>query len=420
MTQIQKLYQHGSHNLAIIPARGGSKGIPGKNVKCLAGKPLIAHTIESAQKATHVHRIIVSTDSPQIAEIAKEYGAEIIYRPAEISDDNSSSESALLHVLEHLRQTEEYQPDLVIFLQCTSPLTAPEDIDGVVDALTISSADTALSVAPFHYFLWEIDQSGDVIGINHDKKVRLLRQARNNQYIETGAVYALKADLFREYKHRFFGKTAIYVMPNERCCEIDDPVDFSVAEVLIRDQQMNKRLIECLPNPISALVMDFDGVFTNNSVIVNQDGSEAVVCDRADGLGISRLKQTGIPILVLSTEENPVVTARCKKLGLNCLQGIQNKKEALKQWTELNNMALTNTIFIGNDINDLECLKMVGCSVAVADAQPEVKRASKLILTRLGGKGAIRELTDLILKKIGDNTRPNTMTNNLKKGPIHG
>jgi N-acylneuraminate cytidylyltransferase len=403
MMQIQTLSQHKSHNLAIIPARGGSKGIPGKNVKQLAGKSLIAHTIESAHRATHVHRIIVSTDSPQIAEIAKEYDAEIVYRPVEISTDNSSSESALLHVLEHLHQTEAYNPDLVIFLQCTSPLTAPEDIDGVVDALTDSSADTALSVAPFHYFLWEIDESGDASGINHDKKVRLLRQARNPQYIETGAVYVLKADLFREHKHRFFGKTAIYVMPNERCCEIDDPVDFSVAEVLIRDRQIKRRRIESLPDPISALVMDFDGVFTNNSVIVNQDGSEAVVCDRADGLGISRLKKTGIPILVLSAEENPVVTARCKKLGLNSLQGIQNKKDALKQWAESNNTKLANTIFLGNDINDLDCLQMVGCSVAVADAHPEVKRSSRMILTRLGGKGAIRELTDLILEKLHDN-----------------
>ncbi len=401
MTKNQKTSSMG-RNLVIIPARGGSRGIPGKNIKTLAGKPLIAHTIEAARNARQVDRVVVSTDSPEIGELSKQYGAEVVWRPAEISGDRASSESALLHVMDHLHRTERYSADLIIFLQCTSPLTASEDIDGTVEALISAQADTALAVAPFHYFLWEVDGAGSATGINHDKNVRLMRQERTPQYIETGAIYVMKADLFRRHKHRFFGKTAVYIMPPERRWEIYEPVDFRVAEVLLREQPHQKQ-IGVLPPSIAALVMDFDGVFTDNTVSVNQDGTEAVVCSRADGLGLSRLAKIGIPMLVLSTEENPVVAARCKKMDLGCLQGIQNKKLALWQWAEENAINLANTLYVGNDINDLECLRAVGCGVAVADAHPEVKNASRLILQNFGGRGAIRELCDLIVANMEKN-----------------
>lgn len=222
--------------LAVIPARAGSKGIPNKNIHELAGKPLIAHTIEAALKSSAVNRLVVSTDGEEIASVSKKFGAEVIPRPSEISGDMASSESALLHVLEHLDRSEGYHPDLLVFLQCTSPLTLSGDIDGTVNALIQEGADTALSVTPFHYFLWKEDKNGDAVGINHSKTIRPLRQEREPQYLETGAVYVMKASRFREVKHRFFGKTAMYVMPNARRWEIDEPSDFEVAETLMRWQ----------------------------------------------------------------------------------------------------------------------------------------------------------------------------------------
>ena len=143
--------------LAIIPARGGSEGIPRKNVRLLAGKPLISHTIGAATQASSVNRVVVSTDDDEIATISRQWGAEVILRPAEISTDNSSSELALLHTLEYLHENEGYNPDLVVFLQCTSPLTLAEDIDGTVQALFDQEADSSLAVTPFHYFLWRWD-----------------------------------------------------------------------------------------------------------------------------------------------------------------------------------------------------------------------------------------------------------------------
>ncbi len=128
--------------VAIIPARGGSKGIPRKNIVPVAGKPLVAWSIEAARRASTVQRVFVSTDNGEIAEIAKQWGAEIIGRPVELSGDTASSESALIHALDVLKNEQDYMPDILAFLQCTSPLTLPEDIDGTIETLIAEQADS--------------------------------------------------------------------------------------------------------------------------------------------------------------------------------------------------------------------------------------------------------------------------------------
>lgn len=227
--------------VALIPARGGSKSIPRKNIRPVAGKPLIAHIIESARQADSVNRLIVSTDDAEIAAVAQQYGAEVVCRPTDLSGDTASSETALLHALEHLRQTEGVLPDLLVFLQCTSPLTLPEDIDGTVQALLDENADSALATTPFHYFLWQRSAAGDAVGINHDKRRRLLRQQRDAQFLETGAVYVMRTLGFLQAKHRFFGKTAMYVMPRERCLEIDEPADLRMAAILLQQRARQQK-----------------------------------------------------------------------------------------------------------------------------------------------------------------------------------
>lgn len=392
-----KSSQNKNKVLSIIPARGGSKGIPYKNIRPLAGKPLLAYMVEAALNTPAIDRVVVSTDDPHIATVAEEYGAEVVWRPPEISGDTATSESALLHTLEHLQQSEGYEADLLVFLQCTSPLTLAEDIQGTIDALLTEDADSALAVTPFHYFLWQ-QQGGEAVGVNHDKAVRLRRQDQEPQHLETGAVYVMRNDGFRNARHRFFGKTAMYVMPPERCLEIDEPVDLLLAEVLMRERQRVEGL-RVLPDNLGALILDFDGVFTNNKVLVLQDGTEAVQCDRSDGWGLARLRELGLPILVLSGETNPVVLQRCRKLGLECLHGQSDKVSVLKEWLMARGIDLADVVYVGNDHNDLGCMKMVGCPIAVADAYPEVKAVARIILNKAGGQGAIRELSELILRK---------------------
>jgi len=385
--------------LAIIPARGGSKGIPRKNVLPLAGKPLIAYTIENALNATIVSRVVVSTDDTEIGAVSQHFGAEVVWRPDEISGDLASSELALLYTLDYLKKTEGYEPELVVFLQCTSPLTLPEDIDGAVQVLLDKNADCTLAVTPFFHFLWQKDEKGSVVGINHNMLERPMRQERQSQFLETGAIYVMRTPGFKKAKHRFFGKCAMYVMPSERCLEIDEPKDFLIAESLLREKlQRHKSFL--LPPNIVALVLDFDGVFTDNRVLVHQGGGESVICHRGDGLGFELLRRLNIPHLVLSTENNPVVQARCEKLQVPCIHGIKDKIKVLFDWLEEKQLDPSQVVYVGNDINDLNCLRAVGCAVVVNDAHPRAKAAAQIILEAPGGSGAIREIIDLITEKL--------------------
>ena len=143
--------------------------------------------------------------------------------------------------------------------------------------------------------------------------------------------------------------------------------------------------------------MDFDGVFTDNRALVFEDGSEAVFVSRADGMGISHLREANFPMVVISSERNPVVSARCKKLQVECLQGVDHKLPALKQWAAKNGLYLDEIAYVGNDINDVECMEAAGVGIAPSDAHPAATAVANLVLSAAGGHGAIREISDAIL-----------------------
>ncbi len=145
---------------------------------------------------------------------------------------------------------------------------------------------------------------------------------------------------------------------------------------------------------ISAIFYDFDGVMTDNRIIQFQDGTEAVIVNRADGLGIQLIKKQGIPQLILSTETNPVVTARARKLRIEIIQGCENKRRAIKDYCRSNKISLTAVLFVGNDVNDLSALRAVGYPVCPADANSAIMAVCRYRLRTNGGYGAIRELAD--------------------------
>ncbi|ARU17041.1 acylneuraminate cytidylyltransferase [Croceicoccus marinus] len=389
--------------LAIIPARGGSKGIPRKNVLPLAGKPLIAHNIAAALASRRVTRVVVSTDDEEIAATARAHGAEVVMRPDALAGDVARSEDALLHVLDTLEDAEGYRPDAIAFLQCTSPLTAPDDIDGTLAALDEQNADSALAVVPFHYFLWSRGDDGSAEGINHDKSFRLMRQQRTPEFVETGAVYAMRTDGFRQAKFRFFGKTAMHEIPVEHWQEIDEPADFRIAEERMARLARARPVVDgrpeadALPARIAALVMDFDGVLTDDRVFVSSAGEESVACSRSDGMGIELLRKAGLAMTVISKEQNAVVAARCRKLKLECSHGIDTKLPLFLHWLEERGIAPADAVYIGNDVNDLPCMEAAGCAVAPADAHPKARAAARIVLNANGGRGAIRELADMLI-----------------------
>ena len=388
-----------NQTLAIIPARGGSKGIPGKNLKLIAGISLIERAIEQAQIAQKVDKVAVSTDDPQIASVTRMRGVTVIERPEHISGDQASSESAILHALQSLKESENFEPTAIAFIQCTAPLLTAADIDGTLALVLSGGYDSGLAVTPFHHFLWKEGTDGAAEGINHNTLERLRRQDLTDQkpqFLEAGSVYVMKTQGFVKCKHRFFGRVGMHSISACRNIEIDEPADLVIAEALARVEESHRRR-KLLPQKIGALVFDFDGVFTDNRVYVSQDGSEMVACSRSDGWGLGKIKQSGFPTIVLSTEKNPVVKARCHKLEIECVQEVDGKLDYLRDWALRRKISLSDIVYVGNDLNDLDCLKAVGCSVCVNDASPQVKRASKVILSQKGGFGAVRELIDLIL-----------------------
>ncbi len=385
--------------LAIVPARGGSKGIPGKNLAIVGGRPLLCHILDAAQNTTKITRLIVSTDDLDIMAVAQQMGVETITRPAAISNDTASSEAAMLHVLRKLSEKERYHPDLTVLLQCTSPLTTSADIDGAICNLAQKQADSCLTASVFHHFLWQCDLQGTASGLGHDDTKRQRRQEMAPLFLENGAVYVMRTDGFLKHQFRFFGKTVIFQTPQENHLEIDNPRDLDIAEILF-DRRKHSNSVQALPVMLAALILDFDGVMTDNRCITDQNGIEAITCDRSDGLGIELLQDAGIRIVTISKERNPVVTARSKKLGIEVFQGIDNKLPLMQQWLEENNINVQQTIYVGNDINDIDCLLASGCGVVPSDAHWQAKQSSNIILSKSGGKGAIRELSDLMFAAV--------------------
>jgi N-acylneuraminate cytidylyltransferase len=287
-------------------------------------------------------------------------------------------------------------------MQCTSPFTLPEDIDGTAALVLDGGADCAFTAARTHAFLWRTGTDG-ATAVNHDDAHRPRRQDRVPEYVETGAVYAMRTVGFRAARHRFFGRIELFEVPSERALEIDEPADLVRAEMYggwtIGGVDPSR-----LPTRISAIALDFDGVLTDNRVMTFQDGTEAVLADRSDGLGIEMLRAAGTPMIVLSKERNPVVAARCAKLGLDCVQGIDDKASAFRSWIAELALDPAGVVFVGNDVNDIECLHAAGLGVAPADAHPAAAAAADLVLTRPGGRGAIRELADLIIARSNGGT----------------
>ncbi|MFD0335426.1 cytidylyltransferase domain-containing protein [Streptomyces erythrogriseus] len=417
--------------LAVIPARGGSKGVPAKNLAPVGGVPLVARAVRECRAARHVTDVVVSTDDAAIAETARQAGAEVVLRPADLAGDTATSEAAVLHALDAHEALHGARVDVVLLVQCTSPFLTREDVDGVAAAVADGGADTAVTVAPFHGFLWREAGAGapgaDVPaghgpvpgagvpsgpgddpaaaraepaagghGVNHDKSFRPRRQDRPQDFLETGAAYAMDAAGLREHGHRFFGRTDLVRTDPARVLEVDDPHDLARARALAPLLDAGRTGLPTADD-IDAVVLDFDGTQTDDRVLIDADGREFVSVHRGDGLGVAALRRGGLKLLILSTEQNPVVAARARKLKIPVLHGVDRKDLALKQWCEEQGIAPERVLYVGNDVNDLPCFALVGWPVAVASAHDAVRGAARAVTTLPGGDGAVREIAGWIL-----------------------
>lgn len=395
--------------VAVIPARGGSKGVPGKNLRRVGGIPLIGRAVAAARGAARVDRVVVSTDDAEIAAVAREWGAEIVDRPAALAGDTASSEAALLHALDALR-VRGVEAGILVFLQATSPFIDPADLDDAIGRVAAGSEDVVFSAVESWGFLWRHGADG-MAGINHDPAARPRRQDRTPEYLETGAFYVLDAAGFRVARHRFFGSTGVALVEERHALEID------TAEQLRLANAIAPLVAPVGALDVDALVTDFDGVHTDDAVLVGQDGSEYVRVDRGDGMGVALLRAAGVPTLILSTETNPVVGARAAKLGVEVRQGLGDKAAVLRAWAAERSLDLDRVAYLGNDVNDLACFDLVGWPLAVPEAHPRVLAAARLVLGSSGGRGAVREAAERILAARERAARPSTTANTTRRTP---
>lgn len=226
--------------ISIIPARGGSKGIPNKNIINIAGKPLIAWTIEQSIKTRSISKTYISTNDNQIADISKQYGAEIIWRPEKICGDTATSESAILHALDYLKVKQKLEPDYVVFLQATSPLRKKDDIEKAIKKIVNDRADSLISGSKFEDFLFWEKRNEIWESVNYDYKNRGIRQDRNPQFVENGSIYIFKPEVLRKFNNRIGGKLTLYEMEFWQTWQIDRKEDIELVEFYLKRNILNK------------------------------------------------------------------------------------------------------------------------------------------------------------------------------------
>ena len=218
--------------ISIIPARGGSKGLPKKNIKQFLGEPLIVHSINYSLSSTRINTTYVTTDDPEIKKISKKAGATIINRPKSLSGDTATTESAIEHALQNIT----IEPDIVVLLQPTSPFRPENSLDKAIEHFIFNNYDSLLSITPTHNFIWNV--SNDIAIPRYNFKNRPRRQDINNEnmnYIENGSLYIFKTNHFKNHNNRLGGRIGYVIFDEKFSKEIDSKLDFTILE------EINKR-----------------------------------------------------------------------------------------------------------------------------------------------------------------------------------
>lgn len=400
--------------LALIPARGGSKSIPGKNIRPLAGHPLFAYSIVAGLQAISVTRVIVSTDDEEVAKIATRYGAEVPFmRPPDLAADDTTDLPVFQHALSWLESQEGYHPDVIVQLRPTSPLRQLDCVDRAVELLlSHPEADSVRGVVPSGqnpYKMWRLLGDGrlePLLRNGFDEPYNMPRQKLPQTYWQTGHIDAIRPGTIME-KDSMSGDFILPLMIDPAyTVDIDNLRDWQRTEWIILHSQLDFIRPDIHPRPlpekVDLVVLDFDGVLTDNRVWVDAEGREIVAAHRGDGWGVALLRERGVEVVVLSSETDLVVAARCQKLGIPLIQGLIDKVDALQKLIEERGVDPAHVIYLGNDVNDLPCFPLVACAVVVADAHPQARAGADMVLQRTGGFGAVRELCDLLLERFNE------------------
>lgn len=390
------IIHHDFEIVGLIPARGGSKGIPLKNLQILYGQTsLLVDTIIQARLSS-IQSIYVSSDLDDILEQATNFGCIPIKRPASIASDRASTDEVIKHFIDSIPPPQGRR--IIVLLQCTYPFHTYISIDTVISELVsrIDLFDSIFAAAPTHSFLWSYNSSKSSIGLNHDSnQPRSRRQdLTSTQVVELGSTYAFTEEGFTKSLSRFCTNPSPVIVTDPVHLEIDNPSDLTLARLLslpVKDMIYNFKRNSCF----KALVVDCDGVLTNNRVSISSAGVESAQFNKYDSIAFSYLKSLSINILILSTESSDYVSCRASKLNIDCISGSRCKAYDLSKWSRANSTSYSEILYIGNDFNDLTVFPFVGLFCCPSDASSQVIGHSNYVTRAIGGEGVVREIASL-------------------------
>lgn len=381
--------------VAFIPVRGGSKSIPLKNIKNFCGKPLVYWSIAAASNCKEIDEIFVATDDIRIKETVLSFGfsnVNVIERSPESASDHAASETVLLEFADRIKA------ERIVFIQATSPLLEAQDLTEALRKLNDVGADSIVSVVRQKRFIWQ-EHEGEGNPQNYNPLSRPRRQDWDGYFVENGAFYITSRDQLLSSNCRISGRIALYEMSEDTYFELDEPEDWIIGEKLKERKLGSQTNGDSKWSSLNLFISDVDGVLTDAGMYYSTDGQELKKFNTRDGKGIELLRRTGIKVMFLTAEDIEVVRARAKKLNVDYLfMGIKDKKKFLNEFFEANpEFAFHKTAYIGDDVNDLECLQVAAFSAAPQDAHSSIKGEVDYVCSLNGGQGCVREVSDYLL-----------------------
>jgi N-acylneuraminate cytidylyltransferase len=386
---------------AFIPVRAGSKSIPLKNVKDMAGKPLVHWTLGAADACPSIGRIVVSTDGQVIEDAVNAFGSakvEIHRRSAESASDTASTEAVML---EYARAHDDFEN--MILVQATSPLLDADDLALGIELYESGEYDSVLSVVRQKRFVWnEVDGAG--VPANYDFRARPRRQDFDGFLVENGAFYIVSRAALLEGECRLSGRVGLCEMDEASYFEIDEPSDWTIMENLVAEKtgvRIGKSVLPAHADlcRIKALFTDCDGVMTDGGMYYSENGDELKKFTTRDGVGMNALQRKGLIVGIITSEYVELVRRRAAKLKLDELHmGVSDKMSIIREMCEKYSITLDEIAYIGDDVLDVPVIEAVGFGCSVADGMPVAKQAATYVTTVPGGQGAVREVAERILE----------------------
>lgn len=370
-------------NIALIPMRGGSKSIPLKNIKTIAGKPLCYWSILQALDSKALTYVYISTDCPEIMSVVEELFPGdlnkklfIEKRLKTLAEDTTPTEE----VLNEFIKNRDFNN--IALIQVTSPLIESRYIDEGFEKLERKNVQSVVSVAPFRRFLW----SEDGEPLNYDIFKRPRRQDFEGTYVENGAFYITTKDALVSSKNRISGSIGLIKMPEATFFEVDEPDDFPVIENLL----LKKQASPAIPK---AVIIDVDGTLTDGGMYYGKNGEELKKFNTQDAQGIVLIRKNNVKVFILTAEDSPSVHSRFKKIQVDEYQyGIKEKWPVLRQWLKENEIKKDEALYIGDDMGDEEAMSQCLHRACPQNAVPDIKKISNYISPFNGGDGAVRDI----------------------------